>query len=277
MQFVLVSGLSGAGKNTVLQALDDVGFWVADNLPPQLWLDMYREAHARGVSRLAISTDARSHLFLNGLDRDLEALLGAVDVQILFLEASDDVLLQRYNLSRRTHPLRTTSLLVDFDRERILLAPLREKADWVVDTTHLDPKMLVSRVVENLTLNHLFSLNLVSFGFKYVPPRDSDLVLDVRGFPNPYYVDTLKHQTGQSLDVASYVFTHQTEELYQMVRRYAETSARLAHQSGRKNYSIAVGCTGGRHRSVAIVERLAREWADFGTCVIQHRDMDKVQ
>lgn len=187
MPFIVVSGLSGSGKSTVLRTLEDAGFFTTDNLPPELWGAMHDLATARGLERVAISTDARTRDFLGALESSYERLSRRrEDLRVLFLEATADVLLKRYNLTRREHPL-GDSLLVDFARERELLAPLRSIADTVIDTTDLSAGELAERVLKLYRTERDFHLRLVSFGFKHSPPRDVDMVLDVRSLPNPYY------------------------------------------------------------------------------------------
>jgi len=314
MRFVLVSGLSGSGKSTALRALDDAGFFVTDNLPPQMWLEHSRLARLKGVDKLAVCTDARTHLFFDGLESCLDALAQETPFQLLFLEASNDVLLSRYNLTRRAHPLGELSLFMDFRREHELLAPLRERADIVLDTTALGSSELLERVKSVLLLQTEFHLGLSSFGFKHAPPRDADLVLDVRGLPNPHYVPGLKPRTGLDEEVAAYVFRGQRaesrepraegsgpgvavleptvleppvssvktgteavdpEKFYIGLREFVRSSAELARASGRHAYTVAIGCTGGQHRSVAVAERLARELSDLDARVTDHRDIGK--
>ena len=309
MRFVLVSGLSGSGKSTALRALDDAGFFVTDNLPPQMWLEHSRLARLKGIDKLAVCTDARTHLFFEGLEACLDALAQETPFQLLFLEASNDVLLSRYNLTRRAHPLGELSLFMDFRREHEILAPLRERADIVLDTTALGSSELLERVKSVLLLQTEFHLGLSSFGFKHAPPRDADLVLDVRGMPNPHYVPTLKPRTGLDEEVAAYVFRGpraedrdpraenpgpgvavleppvssvktgteavDPEKFYSGLREFVRSSAELARASGRHTYTVAIGCTGGQHRSVAVAERLARELSDLDARVTDHRDIGK--
>ena len=309
MRFILVSGLSGSGKSTALRALDDAGFFVTDNLPPQMWLEHFRLARNKGVDKLAVCTDARTHLFFDDLELCLDALYAETPIQLLFLEASNDVLLSRYNLTRRAHPLGELSLFMDFRREHEILAPLRERADIVLDTTHLGTAELLERVRTLLVLESEFHLGVSSFGFKHAPPRDADLVLDVRGMPNPHYVPGLKPRTGLDEDVAAYVFREpraegreqkaenlassvavleapvstlktgaqdvDPEKFYAGLRDFVRSSAELARASGRHSYTVAIGCTGGQHRSVAVAERLARELGDLDARVTDHRDIGK--
>ncbi|EYB68503.1 hypothetical protein DEIPH_ctg021orf0006 [Deinococcus phoenicis] len=274
MPFVIVSGLSGSGKSTALRTLEDAGFFITDNLPPELWGAMHDLAQARGLERVAVSTDARTRDFLGALeDSYLRLSRRREDLRVLFLEADSEVLLRRYNLTRREHPLGET-LMVDFARERDLLAPLRALADIVIDTTSLSAADLSQRVLQTLRLEQDFHLRLLSFGFKHAPPRDADLVIDVRSLPNPYYDPALRPRTGLEADVAGYVFRDPaSEQFYGEVRDFVRTAAERAQASGRHGYTVAIGCTGGQHRSVAVAARLEQDLADLGTQVADHRDM----
>ncbi|OLV19330.1 RNase adapter RapZ [Deinococcus marmoris] len=274
MPFIVVSGLSGSGKSTVLRTLEDAGFFTTDNLPPELWGAMHDLAEARGLKRVAISTDARTRDFLGALESSYERLSRRrEDLRVLFLEATADVLLKRYNLTRREHPLGDT-LLVDFARERELLAPLRSIADTVIDTTDLSAKELSERVLKLYRLERDFHLRLVSFGFKHSPPRDVDLVLDVRTLPNPFYDPELRPRTGLEKDVADYVFQNEdAQEFYAELRGFVRTAAERARASGRHGYTVGIGCTGGQHRAVAVTDRLAGDLKDLNVEVADHRDM----
>ncbi|GGO27788.1 RNase adapter RapZ [Deinococcus humi] len=274
MPFIVVSGLSGSGKSTVLRTLEDAGFFTTDNLPPELWGAMHDLATARGLERVAISTDARTRDFLGALESSHERLTRRrEDLRVLFLEATADVLLRRYNLTRREHPLGDT-LLVDFARERELLAPLRSIADTVIDTTDLSASELSERVLKLYRLERDFHLRLVSFGFKHSPPRDADMVLDVRSLPNPYYDPALRPRTGLEKDVADYVFQNEdAERFYAGLREFIRNAAERAQASGRHGYTVGIGCTGGQHRSVAVTERLAADLKDLNVEVGDHRDM----
>lgn len=274
MPFVIVSGLSGSGKSTALRTLEDAGFFITDNLPPELWGAMHDLATARGLTRVAVSTDARTRDFLGALEDSYTRLSRRrEDLHVLFLEAHSEVLLQRYNLTRRVHPL-GEALMVDFARERELLAPLRAIADTVIDTTRLTAAELSERVLRLFRLEQDFALRLLSFGFKHTPPRDADLTLDVRSLPNPHWVPELRAHTGLEADVAEYVFQDEASEgFYGELRDFVRSAAQRARQSGRRGYTVAVGCTGGRHRSVAVAERLARDLADLGAQTPEHRDL----
>ncbi len=274
MPFIVVSGLSGSGKSTVLRTLEDAGFFTTDNLPPELWGAMHDLADARGLKRVAISTDARTRDFLGALESSYERLSRRrEDLRVLFLEATADVLLKRYNLTRREHPLGDT-LMVDFARERELLAPLRSIADTVIDTTDLSAKELAERVLGLYHLERDFHLRLVSFGFKHSPPRDVDLVLDVRTLPNPFYDPELRPRTGLEQDVADYVFQNEdAQKFYTELRGFVRTAAERARASGRHGYTVGIGCTGGQHRAVAVTDRLAGDLKDLNVEVADHRDM----
>lgn len=277
MLFVIVSGLSGSGKSTALRTLEDAGFFITDNLPPELWGAMYDLAKASSIEKVAVSTDSRTREFLSSLESSYVRLKRrSEDVRVIFLEANAEVLLGRYNLSRREHPLGET-LMVDFAREGELLAPLRSIADTVLDTTRLSAKQLSERVMQLFRLEHAFTLKLMSFGFKHAPPRDADLVLDVRSLPNPYYDPALRAKSGKQPEVAAYVFRDaEAEQFYDEVRDFVRVAAQRARGGGRHSYTVAIGCTGGQHRSVAVAERLCRDLGDLGGEIMEHRDMQEV-
>ena len=262
----------------MLRTLEDAGFFITDNLPPELWGAMDDLVRARGLRRVAVSTDARTRDFLAALEPSYVRLSRRrEDLHVLFLEADAQVLLKRYNLSRREHPLGDT-LMVDFAKERELLAPLRAMADTVIDTTSLTAKELSERVLKMFRLEHDFTLRILSFGFKHAPPRDADLVVDVRSLPNPYYDPVLREKSGLQSDVAAYVFRDAASEtFYAEVRDFVRMSAERAKSTGRHGYTVAVGCTGGQHRSVAVAARLASDLIDLNVDVIDHRDIKEAE
>lgn len=277
MPFIIVSGLSGSGKSTVLRTLEDAGFFITDNLPPELWGAMNDLVEAKGLQKVAVSTDARTRDFLAALQSSHSRLKRRQDdLRVLFLEANAEVLLKRYNLSRREHPL-GTNLLLDFARERELLAPLRAIADNVIDTTELSAKELTERILKLYRLEHDFTLRMVSFGFKHSPPRDADLVLDVRSLPNPYYDPELRLKTGLDKAVQDYVFQNEdAEAFYRELRDFVGKAAERTRAGGRHGYTVAVGCTGGQHRSVAVVNRLAQDLKNLNVEITDHRDLKRV-
>lgn len=275
MTFIVISGLSGSGKSTALKTLEDADYFTTDNLPPELWCALSDLAEARSIDRVAVTTDARTRDFLAASDSSLERLKKRrKDVRVLFLEAEAEVLLQRYNLSRREHPLGDPSLMLDFRRERELLSPLRAIADTVIDTTALSAAALNKRLLEWLEVTSSFDLRLFTFGFKHAPPRDVDLILDMRTLPNPFYDPTLREKTGIDPEVAAYVFQDQeSEAFYQHTCGFLHEVAARARDNGRHSYNVAVGCTGGQHRSVAVARRLEQDLKDLGARIIDHRDM----
>jgi UPF0042 nucleotide-binding protein len=272
MQFVVLSGQSGAGKTTARFVLEDLGYFSVDNLPPVLWVPLVQTLEAGGVSKAAVVLDIRARAFLDSLPQALQAL----SPLIVFLEARAEVLLRRYNLSRRVHPLGTGDLLREIERELAVLAPLRERADLVIDTSEKTPRELQAILEEALGEKRGFLLRLVSFGFKWGPPQDADLILDVRGLPNPYYEPHLAPKPGTDPEVSAYIFRHpQDEGLYRTLLTTAGLSAQKAQDSGRAAYTVGIGCTGGRHRSVAVVERLAQELSSRFRIETEHRDLTK--
>ena len=275
MAFIVISGLSGSGKSTALRALEDADYFTTDNLPPELWSALGKLAQTRGIDKVAVTTDARTRDFLEAIDGSLARLRQRRDdVRILYLEAEAEVLLKRYNLTRREHPLGDPSLLLDFQRERELLAPLRALADSVIDTTSLSAAQLIERLLSWLDVASGFDLRLFTFGFKHAPPRDVDLVLDMRTLPNPFYDPELRPKTGLDRDVAAYVFGDEASQVfYQHTREFLREAAERARQHGRRSYNVAIGCTGGQHRSVAVAVRLEQDLSDLGARIIDHRDM----
>lgn len=276
MSFIIVSGLSGSGKSTVLRTLEDAGYFMIDNLPPELWSATSELCLERGLHRTAVSTDSRTRDFLASLETHYAELSKhRQDIRVLFLEANAEVLLRRYNCTRREHPLGET-LMVDLARERELLAPLRSIADTVIDTTKLSELELSDRVLQFFGIEKEFSLRLMSFGFKHSPPRDVDMIIDVRSLPNPYWEESMKNKTGLAEDVSEYVFTtEQAQGFYREIFEFIKLTAQRTKKSGRCGYTVGIGCTGGQHRSVAVVEKLAKDLKrdHFDAHVSDHRDL----
>ena len=270
-RFVVITGLSGAGKTTAVQALEEFGFFTTDNLPPQLWGKTLELCLLQGLTQVAVVTDARTRHFL----QDIESWLKTVAVKpvVVYLEADEDVLIRRYGFTRRTHPLHESTLIGDLRAEREVLSELREQADVVIDTSLLSAKALIAKLRGLFGEDRAFTLSLSSFGFKHGAPRDADLVLDVRGMPNPFYDPVLKHRSGLEADVSQYVFSSDGAAFYQLLRDFVSANAELARRSERSSYAVAIGCTGGFHRSVAVVEALARDLSFAST--ISHRDLEK--
>lgn len=274
MRIVVVTGLSGAGKSTALHALEDIGYFSSDNVPPHLWLGLVNQAYEHGYAKVALGVDMRTRAFLSDLGATLSSFeVRGLEPEIVYLEAKDDTLIQRYNLTRRTHPLGRAPLKTDIASERQALGELRSRADMVIETSTLSAKELVTRLQDRFSGAQGFLLRVISFGFKRGIPSDADNVFDLRGLPNPYYDAELKVKDGRDEKVKAYVFTDEGLEFYEQLRAFIATLLSQARKSRRGSYTVAVGCTGGQHRSVAVAERLGLEFgADIDTSV-EHRDV----
>lgn len=270
---LILTGMSGAGKTTALHALEDVGFLAVDNAPPSTWTAIADRVASAGISRLALGCDVRGEPFLADAPAALEALQGAGwTPRVVYLDANDEVLVRRFNFTRRTHPMGSGPLSGDLERERRALQPLRSRADLVIDTTPLGPKELRERL-QQLSDRTGFALKLISFGYKRGIPTDADVVLDVRGLPNPFYDEALRGLPGSDPEVQGYVFSGGGLETYTRLREVVRELTDSARQTGRRSYAVAIGCTGGQHRSVAVVARLALDLADRFDAEEHHRDL----
>nr|WP_300338242.1 RNase adapter RapZ [Actinomyces sp.] len=282
-EMLVVTGMSGAGRSRAANALEDLDWYVVDNLPPQLLpaLAGMMTTVGAGVHRLAAVVDVRSREFFASLMQYLGQLREAgTTVRLVFLDASDSILVRRFESSRRPHPLQGTGTILDgIAHERTLLAGLKGQADDVIDTTNLSVHDLARRVRELVASESDLALRVTvtSFGFKYGVPMDADHVLDVRFIPNPYWVTELRHLTGRDAPVAEYVFRQEGAAAF--VDGYADLLApALPHYVDelKPNVTIAVGCTGGKHRSVASAERIAARLRLRGlSVVVQHRDLGR--
>jgi len=272
MRFVVLSGQSGAGLTSARMALEDLGYFSVDNIPPQLWADLLKTVEAQGIHKVAAVVDIRARNLLS----EVETVLNQLKPFIIFLEAKSDILLKRYNLSRRLHPLGTGNLLREIEEERLALAPLRDRADLIIDTSERSPRQLKEALEASLGEEEGFLLRIFSFGFKWGPPQEADLVLDVRSLPNPHYDPVLKARPGTDPEVAAYVFAEEKNEpLYRALLSTVGLSAEGARQTGRAAYTVAIGCTGGQHRSVAVAERMAQELSSRFRVELEHRDLEK--
>lgn len=282
--FTIITGLSGAGRSEAAKALEDLGYFVVDNLPPAL-LPKLAELAARPGGpggRVAIVVDARGGVFFGELSKALEELdeLG-ISYRILFLEASDEELVNRYEATRHRHPLAPADRVVEgIRKERLMMEGLRGEADLIIDTTGMGPHELRQRLREafsDLPPEQGLQVSLVSFGFKYGTPRDADLVLDVRFLPNPHWVDELRPLPGTDPRVRTYVRGQQTyREFMRRLRALLGFMVPGFVAEGKSYLTVAVGCTGGRHRSVVVVEDLATFFRDKGlAATVMHRDLDR--
>ena len=282
MNFVIVTGLSGAGKSMAVNALEDIGFFCIDNIPAALLpriVDFALQGENQ-LSRVAVVMDVRgvrSGEELNAALADLDAKKIAYD--ILFLDANDAVIQRRYKETRRQHPItiaQKVPITEAIHRERALLQPLRDRAKYIIDTSLLSTAQNKERVC-SLFLDKgesPMALTVVSFGFKYGLPQEADLVLDVRCLPNPFYVPELKHKTGLDQEVVDFVMGHpEAQELLHRYENFLQYALPLYVKEGKSQLTIAVGCTGGKHRSITFARKLAEYCTSLGyEPGVQHRD-----
>ncbi|MFB9725584.1 RNase adapter RapZ [Haloechinothrix salitolerans] len=285
MEVAVVTGLSGAGRSTAAKCLEDLGWFVVDNLPPELITTMVElGAQARGaITKVAVVMDVRSRAFTD----DLAAVIKELDAQgykprVLFLEATDEVLIRRFEQVRRTHPMQGDGRLSDgIVAERALLAPLRDEADVVVETSSLSVHDLRAKIEETFGSEASLrtKITVLSFGYKYGLPMDADLVVDVRFLPNPFWIPELRDYTGLDSEVSNYVLTQEGAEDF--LTRYQELLRIVGagyRREGKRYLTLAVGCTGGKHRSVAMSEELARRLSaedDSLSVKVVHRDLGR--
>ncbi len=284
MRFIVITGISGAGKSLVAKHLEDAGFFCIDNLPPLLIpkiAEILSQSY-RKMEKIAVVIDIRGGELLNDLFPALDALTGdGHTYEIFFMEASDKVVVERYKESRRAHPLALEGRLAKgIAEERRVLQKIKDRADYVIDTSSLAPKQLKEAITGILGQDSVFKgliINIISFGFKYGIPIECDLIFDVRFIPNPYYVESLRKHTGKHEDVKEYVFqmpetTEFLEKLYSMLDFLIPNYIK----EGKSQLVVGIGCTGGRHRSVAIADELGRylKQQEHRT-VIEHRDIEK--
>ena len=262
-EVVVITGMSGAGRSTVAHSMEDAGWYVIDNLPPQL-LGALLELTEQTSDSVAVVIDVRGRQFFDQLNRALAELAErGVSRKIVFVDAADEVLIRRFESSRRPHPLQGNDRILDgIERERTKLHDLRAGADLVVDTSQLNIHQLERKINELFQSGSLASLkvNLLSFGYKFGIPADADLVMDCRFIPNPHWVPELRPKTGQSLEVSQYVLAQ--DGVSETISNYSNLLKKMSAgylREGKKYITLAVGCTGGKHRSVAIAEELAKQ------------------
>jgi RNase adapter protein RapZ len=281
---VLVTGLSGAGRGTAAKVLEDLGWYVADNLPPELIAQMVELGLAAGsrITQLAVVMDVRSRGFTGDLDwvRD-ELATRNITPRVVFLEASDDILVRRYEQNRRSHPLQGNQTLAEgIAAERSMLAPVRAVADLVIDTSTLSVPALresIERAFGGETIART-SVTVESFGYKYGLPMDADTVMDVRFLPNPHWVDELRPHTGQHPAVRDYVLGQPgAVEFLDTYHQLLDVVIDGYRREGKRYMTVAIGCTGGKHRSVAMAEALAArlQGGDELTVRVLHRDLGR--
>jgi UPF0042 nucleotide-binding protein len=282
-RFLLITGLSGAGRSEAAHSLEDLGYFVVDNLPPALLSKMAElAASPGGPGRVAIVVDARGGVFFGELSQALEELKQArVPSSIVFLDASDDDLVNRYEATRRRHPLAPGDRVAEgIRKERLMMESLRAEADLVIDTSGLTPHELRDRMREmfaDTPPEAGLLVSIVSFGFKYGSPRDADLVFDVRFLPNPHWIDELRPLPGTNAKVREYV---EGQEEYGPFMKRLEGLLDVVVpgyvDEGKSYLTVAIGCTGGRHRSIVVADDLADYFDERGHRVtVSHRDVDR--
>ena len=283
IQLVMVTGMSGAGKTVAIQSFEDLGYFTIDNMPPALLLKFIElMRHSPDNSKLAIVVDMRSRSFFNEIRTVLDELDNQedLDFKVLFLDATDSELVARYKETRRSHPLAADGRVLDgITLERELLSPLKNISQNVVDTTELTPRNLRKTIAEQFASQDNqpdFRVEVMSFGFKYGLPIDADLVFDVRFLPNPYYKLELRNLTGQDPAVYDYVMDHpESEDFYRHLHDLIVPILPSYKREGKSVLTIAMGCTGGQHRSVAFAERLANDLESHWQVNCSHRDKDR--
>lgn len=283
MRFVIVTGMSGGGKSTALRMLEDAGFYCVDNLPVLL-IEKFVELIATPggeVTKVALGLDVRADQAFEDVEKILEKLKeNGYVFEILFMEANNRTLLKRYKETRRVHPLSQGGRIEDgINRERRILSNIREKSDYVIDSSNLLTRELKEEIdrifVQNKEYNSLM-ITVLSFGFKYGIPADADLVFDVRFLPNPYYIDELKHKTGNEQEVQDYVMGFPEAHIF--IDKLTDMIGFLIPnyvKEGKYQLVVAIGCTGGKHRSVTLANKLYERMKDKGEYGIKivHRDV----
>ena len=284
VEVTVISGLSGAGRSEAAKALEDLGWYVIDNLPPQLIEKMIALALSPGnlISRIALVIDARGGVFFEEAGKALEALREQVDDRLVFLEASDESLVRRYDATRRRHPLATEENVIEgIRKERELMRPFRDSADLIIDTTQLNSRDFRLRIGSYFGEGSGEDLKttVVSFGYKYGLPVDADIVLDVRFLPNPHWDDDLRPFSGLDEEIQRYVLDKTvTGTFLQRVKDLFEVLLPGYREEGRHYLTVAIGCTGGRHRSVVLAEEIGAFVREQGFAAkVVHRDIDRSQ
>ena len=283
LELVVITGMSGAGKTVAMQSFEDMGYFCVDNMPPSLLPKFWELVKESGkITKIALVIDLRSRAFF---DEIMSAIAGLdntsfITTKILFLEASDDALVSRYKETRRTHPLASDGRIYDgIIAERRLLQDIKTRAQKVIDTTNLSTRKLREEIMQAFSTGSegIFTIQVMSFGFKYGLPIDADVVMDVRFLPNPHYIPELRPLTGLDEPVYDYVMSQpEAKTFYHKLMDLLDFSIPGYKKEGKSSVTIAIGCTGGQHRSVAFAERIGRELlSDSYNVKISHRDKDR--
>lgn len=286
MEFVIITGMSGAGKSQAIKVLEDINYYCMDNLPPAL-LPNFAElckSSSKEVNKVAVVADIRGGIFFKDLFNSLDELRNmGILYRILFLDASDDELVNRYKEQRRPHPLSATGTIMDgIQEERLSLEEVKKRSDYIIDTTNMKLGRLKEEILNIFVqgqINHNINITVMSFGYKYGLPQDSDLVFDVRFLPNPFYIESLKHYTGNDKNVQDYVMSFDITSVF--IEKLKDMLIfLLPHyiKEGKSNLVVSIGCTGGKHRSVTIANKIAAILSNENYRVLSnHRDVEKVR
>ena len=282
LELVIITGMSGAGKTVAIQSFEDMGYFCIDNMPPSLIPKFWELIKESGkVTKIALVVDLRSRSFFEEIQSMLIDIENTnfIDTRMLFLDASDNELVSRYKETRRAHPLAMDGLVTEgIRKERAILNDLKTRASIVIDTTTLTPRQLREKINQEFRASHEtgFRIEILSFGFKYGLPIDADIVMDVRFLPNPHYIPELRPLTGKDEPVYEYFMSFpETEEFYQQFSTLLQTIMPGYVKEGKSSLTVAIGCTGGQHRSVALSERIGAVLAEDYRVNITHRDKDK--
>lgn len=282
LQLVIITGMSGAGKTVAIQSFEDMGYFCIDNMPPNLIPKFWELIKESGkVTKMALVVDLRSRSFFEEIQNMLVEIENTdfIDTSILFLDASDEELVARYKETRRTHPMAMNGLVTEgIRKERAILNDLKMQASVIIDTTTLTPRQLREKINQTFKTkgDQGFRIEFVSFGFKYGLPIDSDIVMDVRFLPNPHYIPELRPLTGKDQPVYDYVMSFdETELFYNKFLDLLQTVLPGYIKEGKSSLTIAIGCTGGQHRSVALTERLSGALKENYKVNVTHRDKHK--
>lgn len=283
MKVVIVTGLSGAGKTNAADWFEDQGYYCVDNMPPALirnFIDLTVYSN-KEINKAAFVVDVRGGEFFTDLSECLDYLekSDSIDCKVLFIEASDETLIKRYNETRRTHPLTEGSTTREvIEKEKDKLAELRRRSDFIIDTTNMKVagfKLEMEKLFVAMEQESSFSINVTSFGYKHGIPMETDLIFDMRFIPNPYYVPSLKKLTGNNKKVFQYVMKYDISQTFaSQLRQMINTIVPCYVKEGKYHLNIAFGCTGGQHRSVAMANKMAQVFEEDGYRVtLQHRDL----
>ena len=283
LNIVIITGMSGAGKTVAIQSFEDIGYFTVDNMPPNLiekFVGLLNTPDNK-IDKVALVVDMRSRAFFEDIQSIVTELTdnGSVNFKLLFLDANDTELVSRYKETRRSHPLAIDGRTLDgITKEREILADLKNLSEVVIDTSELTPRNLRARILQKFasSTESTFRIEVMSFGFKYGLPLDADLVFDVRFLPNPHYISELRDKNGADKEVYDYVMEHpQSEEFYENLMKMLVPILPAYKKEGKSVLTIAFGCTGGQHRSVAFAERVSSALKDKWHLNVSHRDKDR--